>query len=65
MFRRLPIESAQPIVVFAVARLAIVVTALFALVVLGFPYEGRAAAVVGGLGVPWAILCLVTARRAP
>jgi two-component system, NarL family, sensor kinase len=65
MFRRLPIESAQPIVVFAVARLAIVLTALVALVVLGFPYEGNAAAVVGGLAVPWAVLCLVTARRAP
>jgi two-component system, NarL family, sensor kinase len=65
MFRRLPIESAQPIVVFAVARLAIVVAALVALVVLGFPYEGRATAVVGGLGVPWAVLCVVTARREP
>jgi two-component system NarL family sensor kinase len=65
MFMRLPIESAQPIVVFAVARLAIVLVALVALVVLGFPYEGRAAAVVGGLAVPWAALCLVTARRAP
>jgi signal transduction histidine kinase len=65
MFRRLPIESAQPIVVFAVARLAIVVAALVALVVLGFPYEGKAVAVVGGLGVPWAVLCVVTARREP
>jgi two-component system, NarL family, sensor kinase len=65
MFRRLPIESAQPIVLFAIARLAIVVAALLALVVLGFPYEGNALAVVGGLAVPWAVLCLVTARRAP
>jgi len=65
MFRRLPIESAQPIVVFAIARLAIVVAALLALVVLGFPYEGKAAAVIGGLGVPWAVWCLVTARREP
>jgi signal transduction histidine kinase len=65
MFRRLPIESAQPILVFAVARLAIVVATLLALVVLGFPYEGAAAAVVGGLGLPWAVLCLATARREP
>lgn len=65
MFRRLPIESAQPIVVFAVARLAVVVAALLALVVLGFPYEGKAIAVVAGLGVPWAVLCLATARREP
>jgi signal transduction histidine kinase len=65
MFRRLPIESAQPIVLFAIARLAIVVTALLALVVLGFPYEGKAAAVIGGLAVPWAVLCVATARTAP
>jgi two-component system NarL family sensor kinase len=64
-FRRLPIESAQPLLVFALARLAIAVVALLALVVLGFPDGGKGAAVVGGLGVPWAIWCLVLARRAP
>ena len=64
-FRRLPIESAQPILVFAVARLAIAVAALLALVVLGFPYDGRGAAAVGGLAVPWAVWCLVQARREP
>ena len=63
--RRLPIESAQPLVVFAVARLAIAVAALAALIVLGFPYHGRAAAVVAGLALPWALLCLLMARRAP
>jgi two-component system NarL family sensor kinase len=65
MFRRLPIESAQPLAVFAVARLAIAVTALLAIAVLGFPYRGNGAAVVGGLAVPWAIGCLVLARRDP
>ncbi|MEA2362664.1 MAG: two-component system, NarL family, sensor kinase [Thermoleophilaceae bacterium] len=63
--RRLPIESAQPLVVFAVARLAIAVAALFAIVVLGFPYHGSGLAVIGGLAVPWAIGCLVVARREP
>jgi two-component system NarL family sensor kinase len=63
--RRLPIESAQPLVMFAVARLAIAVAALAALIVLGFPYHGRAAAVVAGLALPWALLCLVMSRRAP
>ena len=63
--RRLPIESAQPLVVFAVARLAIAVAALAALIVLGFPYHGRAAAVVAGLALPWALLCLLMSRRAP
>jgi signal transduction histidine kinase len=64
-FRRLPIESAQPLLVFALARLAIAVSALLALVVLGFPYEGKGAAVIGGLAVPWAAWCLLMARRAP
>ena len=64
-FSRLPIESAQPILVFAIARLAIAVAALLALAILGFPYDGKAAAVVGGLSVPWAVLCLVLARREP
>jgi signal transduction histidine kinase len=65
MFRRLPIESTQPLLVFAVARLAIVSAALLALVVLGFPYEGKGAAVIGGLGLPWAVACVVLARRDP
>jgi two-component system NarL family sensor kinase len=65
MFRRLPIESAQPLAVFAVARLTIAVTALVAIAVLGFPYRGNGAAVVGGLAVPWAIGCLVLARHDP
>jgi signal transduction histidine kinase len=65
MFRRLPIESAQPIVVLAVARLAIVVAAFVALAMLGFPYGGKGAAVIGGIGLPWAIGCLVVARRSP
>jgi signal transduction histidine kinase len=65
MFRRLPIESTQPLVVLAVARLAIVVAAFAALVALGFPYQGKGAAVIGGLGLPWAIGCLVVAQRKP
>src|SRR4051812_34777796 len=65
MFRRLPIESTQPLLVLAVARLAIVSAALLALVVLGFPYGGKGAAVIGGLGLPWAVACVVLARRDP
>jgi signal transduction histidine kinase len=65
MFRRLPIESTQPLVVLAVARLAIVGVAFAALVVLGFPYGGEGAAVIGGLGLPWALTCLLIARRDP
>jgi signal transduction histidine kinase len=65
MLRRLPIESAQPLVVFAAARLAVAVLALVALVVLGFPYGGRGIAVVAGLGLPWTVALLVVVRRNP
>ena len=65
MFRRLPIESAQSLVVFAIARLAIVVAALLAIVALGFPYGDKGTAVIGGLALPWAVGCLVLARREP
>jgi signal transduction histidine kinase len=65
MLRRLPIESAQPVVVFAAARLAVALAALVALVVLGFPYERRGIAVVGGLGLPWSLGLLFLARRNP
>jgi two-component system NarL family sensor kinase len=65
MFRRLPIESAQPLLVFAVARLLVVAVAVAALLVLSLPYEGRGLAVLGGLGLPWALACVVLATRAP
>jgi signal transduction histidine kinase len=65
MLRRLPIESAQPLVVMALARLAIVGVAFAGLVMLGFPYGGKGALVIGGAGLPWAIGLLVIARRDP
>jgi two-component system, NarL family, sensor kinase len=65
MLRRLPIESAQPLVVFAVARLTVALAALVALVVLGFPYGGRGIAVVAGLGIPWTLALVIMARRNP
>jgi signal transduction histidine kinase len=65
MFRRLPIESAQPLVVFAIARLAITAASLLAILVLGFPYGGNGVAVIAGLGLLWAIGCLLLARRRP
>jgi signal transduction histidine kinase len=65
MLRRLPIESAGPLVLFAVTRLAVTLLALIAIVALGFPYEGRAAAVLGGLLLPWSVAVLLLARRNP
>src|SRR5918999_1760171 len=65
MLRRLPIGSAQPLVVFAAARFVVAVAALVALVVLGFPYGGRGIAVVAGVGLPWTVALLVVVRRNP
>jgi len=65
MLRRLPIESTRPIVMFAVSRLVVTLLALVAIVVFDFPYGGRAAAVIAGLMLPWAIGVLLVARREP
>jgi two-component system, NarL family, sensor kinase len=62
--RRLPIESAGPIVMFAIARLALAVVALTAVAVVGFPYDGRAAAVLA-VFVLWSLGVLAVSRRAP
>jgi two-component system, NarL family, sensor kinase len=62
--RRVPIESAAPIVMFAIARLAVAVVALTAVAVVGFPYDGRAAAVLS-VFVLWSLGVLALAQRAP
>ena len=62
--RRIPIESAAPIVVFAIARLAVAVVALAAVAVVDFP-DQEAAALVLGIFVAWSIAVLVVARRQP
>jgi two-component system NarL family sensor kinase len=62
--RRIPIESAGPIQVFAAARLAVAIVALVAVVFVGFPYEGRAAAVLVAF-VLWAVAVLFVAHREP
>ena len=62
--RRVPIESARPIVVFAIARLAVAVVALAAVAVVDFPHQ-EAAAIVLGVFVLWSTAVLAVARRAP
>jgi two-component system NarL family sensor kinase len=62
--QRIPIDSARPILVFAVARLAVAVVALAAVVAVGFPYEGRVGAVLGAF-VLWSGGLLVAAWRRP
>ncbi len=63
--RRVPIESAQPMVVFALARLLVAVSALVLVLILGLPYEGRMATVLAVVAVPWSLFNLWLARRAP
>jgi signal transduction histidine kinase len=62
--RRIPIDSAAPIAVFAIARLVVSVAALAAVAVIGFPYEGRAGLVLG-VFVLWSAAVLLVARREP
>jgi two-component system, NarL family, sensor kinase len=62
--RRIPIESAGPIVVFAIARLAVVVVALAAVAVVDFPHQD-AAAVVLWVFAAWSTAVLFFARRDP
>jgi signal transduction histidine kinase len=65
MLRRLPIESAGPLVLFAVTRVAVTLLALLAIVVLGFPYEGRAVGIIAGLLLPWSVGVLLLSQRNP
>ena len=64
LMRRIPIESAGPILVFAITRLAVAVAALAAVAIVGFPQQGRAAIVLG-LFVLWSVAVLAVARRDP
>jgi signal transduction histidine kinase len=65
MWRRLPIESTQPMLVFAWGRLALASAGVITLAALGFPYDGRAMLVVIALGLPWSLGYLLLARRDP
>jgi two-component system NarL family sensor kinase len=62
--QRIPIESGRPALVFALARLAIALVALLAVVAMGFPYQGRAAAVLAAF-VLWSAGLLAVAREQP
>jgi len=63
--RRTPIESREPILAFAVIRALIVIAALLALAILGFPYSGAVVAVLAAVGLPWSVGILVLSRRSP
>ena len=60
---RTPLESREPIVAFAIIRALIAGAAVLAFAILGFPYGGSAAAVVGLVALPWSLVVLVITRR--
>jgi two-component system NarL family sensor kinase len=60
--RRIPIESAGPIVVFAAARLSVAVVALAAVAVVDFRHQDGAAVVLAAF-IVWSTAALVMARR--
>jgi signal transduction histidine kinase len=65
ILRRLPIESNQPLELFALLRIGLAALSLLVLLILGLPYGGNAAAVVGGLLLPWSIVTLLVSRTWP
>ncbi len=63
--RRLPIESNRPMMIFAWTRLALTLMSIALVAALGFPYSGRLAAVLAGVALPWSLVNLLLAQRAP
>ena len=63
MLRRLPIESSQPLVVFAGARVLLVVVALAVVLVVDVPDGGSMAVVLAAVALPWSLLVLAAAAR--
>ena len=62
---RLPLDSSQPVVWFAVIRLLMPVVVLASLIVISFPFAGRLAGVVALVALPWGVGLLILARRSP
>ena len=65
MLRRLRIDTSEPLVLFAVGRLAIVVVGIVAMLVLSLPEDGRAIAAVAGIALPWSAFVLLVTLRDP
>lgn len=62
--RRLPIESNRPVAILAGSRLGLTLTAIAMVVALDL-HRGGLLAVLGLVALPWSIVNLVLARRAP
>lgn len=64
-FERVPLESREPLVAFAVIRVLLTGSGLIALAILGFPYGGETALVVGAIAMPWSLGVLFMTRQSP
>jgi signal transduction histidine kinase len=64
-FRRVPIESSESVVLFANARIALVLTSIVLGISLGFPFEEKLVGLLAGVALPWSVAVLVLARRVP
>jgi signal transduction histidine kinase len=62
---RPPIESLRPVWSFAVVRLLLSLGGLVADAILGFPWGGALAAILGAVAIPWSLGTLLIARRKP
>jgi two-component system, NarL family, sensor kinase len=65
MLRRLPIESAQPLVFFAFSRLAVTLLGLGAMLILSVPEDDSALAVIAAIAIPWAGFMMFVTIRSP
>jgi two-component system, NarL family, sensor kinase len=65
MLRRLPIESAQPVVLFAFSRLAVTLLGLGTMLVLSVPEDRSALAIIAAIAIPWAGLMVFVSLRDP
>jgi two-component system, NarL family, sensor kinase len=65
MLRRLPFESAGPVLVFAATRVVATALAILGIVVFGLPNNTTAALLVGAVALPWTLFVLFVTRRDP
>jgi two-component system, NarL family, sensor kinase len=65
MLRRLPFESAGPVLVFAATRVVATALAILGIVVFGLPDNTTAALLVGAVALPWTLFVLFVTRGDP
>jgi signal transduction histidine kinase len=65
MLRRVPFESAGPVLVFAATRVVATALAVLGIVVFGLPDHTTAALLVGAVALPWTLFVLFVTRRDP